>query len=346
MSVLCFVAFLAFDNPFPDPLELTPEIKTFLHGELDRIKDPKNKLHDIIGIIFDEKRLNLQYAEGLTMTAAETYQARSGNCLSFTNLFIAMAREMGFTAYFKEVIDFSTYDRAGQLVRHNRHIIASVMIQGRVIDFDFQPSLEKRYKRTRLVNDARGYAHFYNNLGAEAFEKGQLDRAKQLYDKAFKLDPTFVPVQINLGVYFRTVGEPQRSIDVYEKVLKKQPRNFTVMANLARSYQDNGQKEKFNEMVESMKSTFNRNPYFYGQLAEWAFAEQKYDEALSNYRKALNFNYREPIFYQGLSKTYYALGRVDDAKDALEKAMEFAKDGELNHRYSLKMDLLAGLENK
>src|SRR4051794_10491152 len=45
--------------------------------------------------------LDLTYENERTLTAAETFAARSGNCLSFTNLFVALARAANLAAEFQ-----------------------------------------------------------------------------------------------------------------------------------------------------------------------------------------------------------------------------------------------------
>src|SRR5262245_38276080 len=47
--------------------------------------------------------LDLNYENDRTFTAAETFDARSGNCLSFTNLFVALARSMKLAAEYQVV---------------------------------------------------------------------------------------------------------------------------------------------------------------------------------------------------------------------------------------------------
>ena len=39
----------------------------------------------------------------ITRTASETFRARRGNCLSFSNMFVAMARDVGLDVQFQEV---------------------------------------------------------------------------------------------------------------------------------------------------------------------------------------------------------------------------------------------------
>jgi tetratricopeptide (TPR) repeat protein len=348
---MIFLAFLFSQSllnsrELPAPLDLTPEIRAELQNKFGHVRDSKVLLQDLISFIFDADRLNLHYGDGGTLTAAQTFRARSANCMSFTNLFIALARERGLRAYYKEVIDFSTYDRAGELVRHNRHMIAAVLLDGRIFDFDFEPGRAKRYKRTRLVSDERGFAHFYNNLGAEAFAAGDESRARLLFEHALALDGNFVPAQINLGLFFRRNEQPDKAIALYRSALKRQPRNFSALANLTRLYQETGREQEAEQVFSSMRSIFNRNPYFHFQMGDWAMLAGRFEEARGHFRRAVDLGYREPLFHHGLARAAHALGEEQDARRHLAEAASLARLPELKDRYASKLELLASLRSR
>jgi transglutaminase-like putative cysteine protease len=85
-----------------DVLVLDQEMLTFLDKHVNRKHQRMLKLHDLLYAIITEGSFGLEYDE-ITRTAQETFQARLGNCLSFTNMFVAMAREVGMTGLWKEI---------------------------------------------------------------------------------------------------------------------------------------------------------------------------------------------------------------------------------------------------
>src|SRR5262245_61971240 len=74
------------------PYELNPEIRKELK-KLPPINSELRTLNQILALIFE--RLNLRYSLNPTRSAVETYKAQEGNCLSFVNLFVGLARERG-----------------------------------------------------------------------------------------------------------------------------------------------------------------------------------------------------------------------------------------------------------
>ena len=66
----------------------------------------------------------------MTLTAAETFESRVGNCLSQTNLFVASARYVGLDAVYEVAQLRPTWDHAGQAILRYEHIVASGILRG------------------------------------------------------------------------------------------------------------------------------------------------------------------------------------------------------------------------
>ena len=85
-----------------DTLEVTADMAEFLDRSVDAKRTEQTRLTDLLNAIVDEERFELVY-DDKTRTASETFRDRRGNCLSFTNMFVAMARYLDLSAQFQEV---------------------------------------------------------------------------------------------------------------------------------------------------------------------------------------------------------------------------------------------------
>lgn len=85
-----------------DILALTPEMIAFLDRNVDRSRNQHAELKQLLHAVLQSGRFELVY-DDVTRTAEETFRDRRGNCLSFTNLFVALARNLGLDARFQEV---------------------------------------------------------------------------------------------------------------------------------------------------------------------------------------------------------------------------------------------------
>ncbi|MFL6202907.1 MAG: transglutaminase domain-containing protein, partial [Thermoanaerobaculia bacterium] len=75
------------------PYEITPELRAALEQRLRQAPSERSKINEVLRFIFED--LDLGYSLTPTRNAVQTYQSQKGNCLSFVNLFVGVAREQG-----------------------------------------------------------------------------------------------------------------------------------------------------------------------------------------------------------------------------------------------------------
>ena len=139
-------AFFPVDEPLPElepvrMLAVNDDMRTFLDQYIPRkTMSDEMKMEAILKGLLDEG-LNLQYHNLTTYTAEQTFYARQGNCLSFTNLYIALAREAGLDVAYQEVEVPPAWSAVGNRHYFSLHINVLVDLprdRQRVIDFDVQ----------------------------------------------------------------------------------------------------------------------------------------------------------------------------------------------------------------
>ena len=121
-----------------DMLEVTSDMAAFLDRWVDDTLTEQSRLKSLLRSIIDEDRFELVY-DDKTRTASETFRDRRGNCLSFTNMFVAMARYLELDASFQEVDippDWSTAGHALLLSEHVNVFIDLSQYTDRVVDFN------------------------------------------------------------------------------------------------------------------------------------------------------------------------------------------------------------------
>ncbi|WP_295960316.1 transglutaminase domain-containing protein, partial [uncultured Xanthomonas sp.] len=84
-------------------MQLPPALHALLQQRIDRGADAEHRLQQLVALAFDANGLDLQYDPKATHSVAESYATRHVNCLSFTLLFVAMARDVGLQAQVQEV---------------------------------------------------------------------------------------------------------------------------------------------------------------------------------------------------------------------------------------------------
>lgn len=79
-------------------------------------------------------------------------------------------------------------------------------------------------------------ANVYNNLAMAYGQRGDLEKAKELFSKAVEMDPYEETVHSNFGVLYSQVGDLQKAKEQFQKALELNPHFHTARANLAAIY--------------------------------------------------------------------------------------------------------------
>jgi tetratricopeptide (TPR) repeat protein len=325
-----------------DPLQVNQAIIDFLEERVDRNTSEMVRLEMLVSAVFRNDALGFTYIPE-TKTAIETFTDRTGNCLSFTSLFVAMARALDLDARFREVNVAPTWSKHGHLVVFNRHVNVAVYVEGRPYLVDLFPRIDRIEVGGRVVSDARGYAHYYNNVGADWFAKGSPIMAREFFEKAISIDETAPFVWANLGVAQAHLGQLNEAETAYRKALALDEDNLVAMSNLSellKKLNRDGEALVFEEKVLDFKM---KNPYYHYSLGEQAYAAGDYRTSLVHYQDAIKRNSNEAHFYHALAKAYSQLGDYDQAIESLRKAADHAANDSGRSRYNQKLQALNSL---
>lgn len=323
-----------------DVLALDQNMLAFLDEHVDRDLNNTLKLHKLLYAMITEGSFGLEYDE-TTRTAQQTFSARRGNCLSFTNMFVAMAREVGIDVDYQEVEippNWSQEDDSYYLSRHVNVFVDLGAGGDREVDFnidDFQSS----YDRKR-ISDERALAHYYSNIGAEHLQKHENLEALRYFRKALASDAGFAPAWSNLGALYSQAGHFSYAEAAYLQALDINPRELVAMSNLGQLYRHMGQLELADWYDRHSDLHRMRNPYYRYYLARNAFLADDHDTAIRHLKYAIRKEKYEDTFYFLLGLSYLHKGNEPAARRWLEKAEQVAEDDGLKRNYHTKLERL------
>ena len=302
------------------PFALDDAVRAAVDREVPRTPDEDLRITEVLDFIFH--RLDLRYAMSPTRDAVSTFESRHGNCLSFVNLFVGVARERQLNPFYVEVTDLQKWNRRENTVISQGHIVAGLYVNGRLATYDFLPYRPKSYKTFKPIDDLTAAAHYYNNLGAEALLEGEVDKAQSLVEIATEIAPAFDKGLNNLGVCYARRGQLDRALEVYERALRASPGNTLILTNQARAYQQLGRGGEAKTILAKIEGENTTNPYFFVYEGEVALADGDTAKALDYMARALRLDTELPEVHLGFVKVYLALGDTDKARHHLERALK------------------------
>lgn len=309
---------------------LDAEMQAFV-APLKYIREPRQRMQALIAALEERGMFSLEYAE-VTRTAPGTFHDRQGNCLSFTMLFVTLARAVGLPANYQNVVVPPTWSNDGQVVVANHVNTAVTTGRGEetVVDFNIRPYQSDH--RSRRVNDSYALGLFYTNLGAEAMLRNNHAAALVYLREAARVRPDIAGVWVNLGVLYARHGEYEHAEAAYLRALDVDDDEPSALTNLSLVYQALGEQELAAEYLRRVQSYRERNPYYHFASATKAYEDQRFDVALASVRKALRLKPDEDAFYELRGQVEMALGRSRDATVSFERARAYAEAEQVRER--------------
>ena len=333
--------------PVVEVMSLTPEMKAWVAEKTGGSRAARVRLHALVQGLIDDGLLSLAYDDNLTRTAAETFNSRRGNCLSFSLLFAALAREADLEVTFQMVDIPPSFSASGDIVRLNNHINVLVrkirsdtqFHQDHVVDFntaEYSGSYD-----TRRVDDTYATALYHSNLGVEELQAGHTEKAFTHFRRALTLNPDIPGVWTNLGALYSMQGFKQEATLAYRKALALKPSYRSALINLSTVLFEMGEPALAATYRDRAQYHQLQNPYYHFHLARRHFDLAEWDEALEALSRAMSLKDDEHQFYLLQGLVYEHLGDPATAADSYEQAKGVVQRAELERRYNRKLRSLS-----
>ncbi|MEW5878036.1 MAG: tetratricopeptide repeat protein [Acidobacteriota bacterium] len=325
----------------PNPLQVTDSMRQAANLWAGP-GDPPARLERLQRALFDPDQFPFTYFTRGTLTAAEAFFRREGNCLSFTNLFVALGRSLGIpvtTALVQRIIGS---EREGDLIVVNTHVVAVLEYGGGFYTYDFDRSRQVKPVRIKPLDDMWITALYLNNRGADELRAGHPEVALRFFQDAVALAPTFAPAWANLGVAYRRVGDTPQALSAYRRALELEPSNPTVLSNLASLFRSLGREQEAQQALRAANLA-QASPHQLLVRGDVELAAGRFAEAKKLYRRALRLNPQLVDAVLALARAELAEGHLEKAKRLVNKASKLSPQ---DPRVQALKEELAGRPNR
>lgn len=320
------------DANVPTPEEvfaLTPEITAYLDSFLNDNTPPLAQARRLVKLLIREDFFPEGYYTEDTLTAAELFEQRSGNCLSYTNLFVAMARHAGIDARFQIARIPATWSSDNGYLVRSRHINVLVrdtlLPRSEWLTVDFNKVESSSLYPHRAVDDTFALSSFYSNLAIDKLYKDDFRATVAFLNAAIKTDPYNSDAWVNLAAVYSRNRRDDAAIAAFETALELEPGSESALAGLARIYTERGDTTRAQAYSEEITSRRERNPYFHFALAQAAYQNGDYAGSESHANAAIELRSRSGLFYYARALSQYQQGKLEGASASLQLAQERSK---------------------
>lgn len=302
------------------PLELSDEMRAWLEAEIPPRLNLDNRPEHLLRRMLQADGLGLRYEMGFTGTAQEVFESRVGNCLGFTQLFVAMGRAIDVPVYYLGVDRLTRYKREDDLIIVSDHVTAAFDMPGdrRVLEFSLGEEFD--YRTARRVPDQTALALYYSNRGAELVQARRFNEALEQLDIAVALAPDLAQAWVNLGVARRRTGDQKGAEAAYRLALDVDPDHLSAYHNLVGLYRLQGRGDPAGRILAMLDRRDNRNPYIYLQLGDLSQQRDHLDEARRFFKRAIKLGREHAETHASLGLLFLKAGDRAKAEKWLRRA--------------------------
>ena len=324
------------------PWQLDADMRAWVHGKVPDSLATEERLERLLAALLGTDGLALQYEASTTTTAREAFASRRANCLTFTSLFVGMAREVGVPVFYLEVGDVEKFEREGNLVVESGHVTAGYGSGSLFRILEFTPVAKPNYRILHRLPDLTAVALYHSNRGAELLKAGKNQEALGWLRTATRIDPDLARGWINLGVALRRTGDAKGAEAAYRKALETDAGAVAAYQNLAALLFTAGRAGEGDELMALSGKLDIHNPFNYLALGDVALSHGRTEEARRFYRKAQRLPGATGEAEAALGQLALAAGDRGEARRWLRKAAAHAATNERVRRLAAQLDGAGG----
>ena len=179
------------------------------------------------------------------------------------------------------------------------------------------PEIAQSDDFTAILNKERFGWQVYNHIGWTYYHRNQFENSIKMFNTALASQPRSSEAMKGLGYNHFKMQNWQEAETNLKKSLKRNPKTHPV----TEKKQGNEPGLKI-EIITSART----------QLARALLQQNKYQEALQHWLKALNLHPEWPEVHDGLGWTYLKLNRLTESREAFHQALQRQPLNPLSHK--------------
>lgn len=337
-----------------DALAISPAMRSYLAVKsISRLR-PVDRRRQLIDALY-RGDLKLEYDAAMTRTAAQTFEARSGNCLALVMMTSAFAKELGLRVRYQTVVGAEAWNRADDLyisIGHVNLVLEEALdssgfsksTAGPLV-IDFLPPADASRLLTVSIDERTVVAMYLNNRAVESLTQGQVDDAYWWAREALRSDPELLGAYITLGVVYRTRHHAEWSEQALRRVTDREPDNVNALSNRVLALRDLGRTAEADGLAQRLASLDPHPPFSYFREGMAALHAGRVQDARRLFAKEVARAPYHHEFEYWLAVSYMELNDADHATVHLTRAMEVSTTRKDHDLYAGKLDRLKALRS-
>jgi tetratricopeptide (TPR) repeat protein len=295
-------------------------VKPYLNSKLDE------NFQSNVGI--DEKLFQTEtYQNNILVKAENLYQK---NILNYELVKFNLLKE-GLNISQADIIIDKLYKKVTEIVNDFQNKLDS----GEISEIKIIPNPE--HTKGNVDDDQ---IDRYIAYGASQMDKGYLDNALELFNKAIELNDKATLAYANKGKLYSLKNDNEKALEFTNKALEIEPNHIQILDNKIDIVYDLLLENKISEteFIANVKNVLQKdseNPNALIYIIQYFLKQNEFDNALQNVKKLFKNHYREPITIQLMLNT---LGQLPE-EEAINQFRIIESEVNEEAKYQLKYNM-------
>lgn len=333
--------------------EMSDEMRRFAQQHLQAARPGTDLRQRLVDALYNDSALRIRYDADQTLTAAQAFAQRRGNCLTLVVLTAAFAKHLGLPLSYQRVRVDEVYTRQQGMTLAAGHVnlvLAPPMalrgVPGRGLaelsewTVDFLPGADLRGQRSEPLDEDTLVAMALNNQAVAALVQQDLRSAYGLARAAVRQAPTHAAALNTLGVIYQRAGHAAPAEDSFRQALVHDADNKAALGNLAELLSTSGREAQAQPLRQRLAALQPVPPFQHLERGRQALAAGDAAAARDHFLQELRLQPEQHEAHFWAAQAWLQLGDVRQAARHLELAADNSPSTHKQLRYTAKLQHL------
>jgi hypothetical protein len=305
------------------PLLLSPQVRRVVREKIGYEGTEKSRLLKVVRFISDSIGLGFQYQTQSSLTAEKAYVARRGDCMSYANLLVALARTMDVPVRFVRITQLPvTWEAGGRFFESSHMAVAlgrdAAWEQAVIVDFGNVHTSPWRFSLYDDVSDEQAFVLFQNNVAVQKMLAGDVESADRIL-RFFQAHSHAPEIANNLSLVLLQTGKDREALDLLEASVERFPRFRPLFANAVQAARRVGDEDLAKTLEARGRELLEDEPAWNFNEGMRSYHARAYSTAALRFEKALSSDPDNIRLLAWSARAHLAAGNLRRGMEQVER---------------------------
>ena len=306
------------------PLYLSPQQLALARDKVGYAGTEKSRLLKVVRFISDSEGLGFQYQTQSSLSAERAYTARRGDCMSYANLLIALARALDVPVRFVRITQLPvTWEAGGRFFESSHMAVAlgrnAAWDQAVIVDFGNVHTSPWRFSLYDDVSDEQAFVLFQNNVAVQRLLAGDVVSAERILRFFHAHSPDVPEVANNLSLVLLQTGRDREAMDLLHAAVERFPRFRPLFANAVQAAHRLGDEAMASALEARGRELLEDEPAWNFNEGMRSYHARAYSEAALRFEKALSVDPDNVRLLAWSARAHLAAGNLRKGLEQVER---------------------------